>query len=272
MDAPVRRAKGSRTCSQQGCEIPARVKGFCGRHYARYLRGADMDALPKWGEGSVERTCSHPGCGRKHSAKGFCKSHYSKFLSPEEKERRYARSRKPKQKVTCSSCGEIFARSRVFKNNYCSMKCYNDAGNTRRKEKALDHTSPRCVVPNCNRASRSKGMCDCHSSRVRLGVPLDKPIQLKGTYGEWLNPGGYVVKNTPHGQILKHRWVMKQHVGRSLLKIETVHHINGEKSDNRLENLELWSSSHPPGQRVADKLQWAREILATYKGQLHLFE
>ena len=36
--------------------------------------------------------------------------------------------------------------------------------------------------------------------------------------------------------------------------------------------LELWSSSHPSGQRVADKLKWAREIQETYKGQLHLFE
>jgi len=34
--------------------------------------------------------------------------------------------------------------------------------------------------------------------------------------------------------------------------------------DNRESNLELWSSSQPKGQRVEDKVAWAREILALY--------
>ena len=38
----------------------------------------------------------------------------------------------------------------------------------------------------------------------------------------------------------------------------------GDKLDNRIENLELWSTSQPRGQRVADKVAWAREILDTY--------
>ena len=62
----------------------------------------------------------------------------------------------------------------------------------------------------------------------------------------------------------EHRHVMEQHIGRPLRDLETVHHVNGDRSDNRLENLELWSSYQPSGQRVRDKVEWAREILETY--------
>ena len=45
-----------------------------------------------------------------------------------------------------------------------------------------------------------------------------------------------------------------------------MHHKNGQRADNRIENLELWSKSQPSGQRVVDKLRWAREIVALYGG------
>lgn len=59
---------------------------------------------------------------------------------------------------------------------------------------------------------------------------------------------------------------MQEHLGRSLAPQETVHHRNGVRHDNRITNLELWSSSHPSGQRVVDKIAWAQEILAFYDG------
>lgn len=63
---------------------------------------------------------------------------------------------------------------------------------------------------------------------------------------------------------MEHRKVMSDYLGRPLLRHENVHHKNGDRVDNRLVNLELWSSMQPSGQRVEDKVAYAREIMALY--------
>jgi hypothetical protein len=65
-------------------------------------------------------------------------------------------------------------------------------------------------------------------------------------------------------EVLEHRYVMEQHIGRRLLPAETVHHIDGNRSNNTIENLELFSSRHGPGQRVIDKVDFAIEMLRLY--------
>jgi hypothetical protein len=99
-----------------------------------------------------------------------------------------------------------------------------------------------------------------HRSKMQSG-------ELNTNYkGGCIDKNGYRLINVRRGkQLFEHRMVMAEMIGRELLPHETVHHKNGVRSDNRTENLELWSTRNPKGQRIVDKVEHALEILATYK-------
>ena len=128
-----------------------------------------------------------------------------------------------------------------------------------------------CLVECCGQPRESRGYCERHYFSFRTkGDPLKtRAINKKGT-GTTAN--GYhftaIKRNGQHRQVGTHRIVMEGYLGRALFPNENVHHINGNRSDNRIENLELWVKSQPSGQRAKDLVLWAYEIISLYG---HLF-
>ncbi|QDK03309.1 HNH endonuclease [Microbacterium phage Roman] len=144
-----------------------------------------------------------------------------------------------------------------------------------------------CSVFGCNRSGHHSGMCIHHRKDYLAGRPLvatacsvdgcDEPKRgglgfRKCEYhaGRTITPDGYVLLEVSDGsgnrlRMLEHREIIATELGRELYPDENVHHKNGVRHDNRRENLELWSTSQPSGQRVEDKVSWAKEILCRYK-------
>lgn len=176
-----------------------------------------------------EEPCSFGDCWRVVYAKTLCQSHYKQSLRGEEL--RPLRVRIP------------------------------DAPKT-------------CTIRGCDNPHKGGGLCSAHRYRLKEHGVLGGPITARAPVGEWgawtLNSKGYVIRQRTDAvtkkryRQLQHRVVMSDSLGRELLDTEDVHHRNAQRDDNRRENLELWSRSHPAGGRVVDLLDWAREILELY--------
>lgn len=114
------------------------------------------------------------------------------------------------KQAVCESCGRVFLHRTDEKRRVCKRGCVSRLVEGRR--------SPTW-----------RGGRRVADGYVTVCVPVDHPMRNKSGYAR------------------EHRLVMAEHLGRPLEEWEQVHHINGDRCDNRLENLEL-RASHGSGQ------------------------
>ena len=190
----------------------------------------------------------------------------------------------PKSDYTkiCKGCSISFTTTNV-KRLFCDQACRNRAYHVRvnNEPPSFAKVCHRCGVgfiarinftKYCSYQCRQRSNSDATTARQRAyreSLNLIPRQWQRPTYeiGDTkVDFQGYVrVKvGSPNKWMPQHRHIMEQQLGRSLQPHENVHHINGDRADNQFDNLELWNTSQPSGQRVVDKIAWAMEFLGEY--------
>jgi hypothetical protein len=213
-----------------------------------------------------QRGCQQLGCTSTVYAKGSCSRHYRQLLRHGE-----TRDDPPATECAVEGCGRHAVTRGWCHGHYVR---WNRTGELRPDDPLSRPVRDVCGVEGCQRGRTSGGLCRTHANRLRLhGDPTaGGPIRLVTGDGSLSHGYWKVVVGEDRRHLvpddrateLEHRLVMAAALGRPLRGEETVHHRNGDRLDNRLENLELWSSAQPRGQRVADKVAFALEILRLY--------
>ena len=231
-------------CLRDDCEGSSWATGLCRKHYGQARKERRIR------EGV---TCESSGCSEVVDSRSRCSRHYEE----------YRKEAKKKQGLVCRTqgCGDV-----PHSRGHCN-KHYQQLTLSEKRE-----AGEFCRFPGCRNAQTARGVCNSHYQQKRKGGPL-KPLLEKrapGWKGPWrVETSGYVSRDTRTGggryqKEYEHRFVMGEHVGRNLESYENVHHKNGKRADNRLENLERWVTPQPSGQRIPDLIRDALELLAVY--------
>lgn len=291
----------TKVCVIQDCGRPVKTQELCRTHYGRFLTQGIYG-------GSIQRrrnapqkddACEIEDCGRPQRTGGLCKTHYERFLATKERggpirvtiprpdrciqdgciNQAYAhelcrrhydqwKAKRSTEQCTIQDCERLVFRRDWCRGHYDRWIRTGDPGSS--SFERTNKNSEECSIEGCERPKSRREWCDPHYKRWWKTGDVHAETPFMGTRGK-----GHVDKTTGYRYIAgvaEHRMVMEEVLDRPLVPGENVHHKNGVRDDNRPCNLEIWSIQQPPGQRNADKLQHAFELIELNRGNADFAE
>lgn len=237
-------------CKIEECKNNAIGRGWCSSHYSRWRKYGDPNHLTR-------RKNGNGSCNRNGNVYLYKPTHPNSMKNGKIAEHIYVMAN--------------FINRKIDTNKEYVVHLNGNRSDNRIENLKLCNKYEICTVQNCIQRVHAQNMCHKHYKRlIKYSDPLAIMTREKGT--GTISQGYKLIWKPQHinsngsGRILEHRFVMSEYLNRPLLLTEYVHHKNGNRLDNRIENLELChSQAQPPGQRIEDLVIWARDILNKYE-------
>jgi hypothetical protein len=241
-----------RTCSIEGCDRPVLGRGWCTAHYQRWKRHGDPLAGGAQRRNTIALVrCSYEGCERMaRRGNTICKVH--QIQEWRQAQGPCSVGGCPRRAGARGLCIAHYQRRRTGKDWQADIPERMKRG-------------PACLVEGCQRPVYARGYCNMHHQRWHKSGDPGPAGRLKAERGAGNISNGYRYITVNGRKIAEHRHVMEQMLGKPLEPWESPHHRNGQRADNRPQNLELWVKPQPAGQRVEDLVAF---VVDHYPGEL----
>lgn len=233
-------------------------------HYARWKKTGDPGPADKHKLRGryAEKICQVPGCSEPVKARNWCGAHYARVLRTGNAGS--AEIFRPVADEDLPPCKREGCDKQSYRGGkgWCATHYgrYRATGDPGPAE--IGSYRPRsggCEAGRCGKPIQSDRLCQMHYVRKLQGRDIAAPVRRARGDGS-VTRDGYRVITVGGKQVLEHRFVMEEFLGRPLAPGENVHHINGNRLENSPKNLQLWFKGQPAGQRVSDLIAY----IATY--------